>query len=490
MSHYENIKQLFDRLTTDPSSFDQESCAPFIDLFPLLSREEQKEFAQSFYQWAEENARSYPLLIGYAKCELALSYFYSEQYDLLLPLVSETQQLFDRQNDQNGAAVCQTVLGNTYRTLGNVDLALKALWESYRVLKKTGMHKHYLMACCHQIGSIYFEMHHYEDSIPLFKSTMEMAERARNYFWEIYAMHGLAKVYLQQKKYATAKEFLERAMVAAEKNNFPGLICNSITELADYYFAVDDYPVSEQLHLQSLTLREQHQLTGGAITNCIHLGEIYIRQSKTEEAIEVLQKGLRMAEQIKVKPKLYQIHFLLSEIYKGKQVLNKCLLHYKLFHEIREQVELEDSTKKLKNAQLIFEAEQTQKENIIIKKQKAEIERKNFELQETIDELTRAKIGKKAKAFTIMIAIVMFIFEDSILHLALSIIPTDNYYFTLLVKMAIIFSLSPINKGIEKQLLKRVIPHKTRPEQVYSDETGFTPQEYPVYLSSLGQANT
>ncbi len=489
MSHYENINRIFDALITDPSSFDQASFSPFMDLFPLLTREEQKEFAQTFYGWAEEKGHSYPLSFCYARCVLALHYFYSEQYDALLPLVTETKQLFAAQNDQNGVAVCLTLLGNTYRTLGNVDLALKALWESYRHLKKTASHKHFLMACCHQIGSIYSEMRHYEQSVPLFKSTLEMAEMAQNYFWEIYAMLGLAKVYLQQEKYADAKAFLEKAGIAAEKNKNPVLISNVLTELADYYFAMGDYSVSEQLHLNALALREQHHLTGGAVTNCIHIGEMYIRQSKPEAAIDVLQKGLKMAEQINVKPKLYQIHFLLSEIYKGKKVLNKCLLHYKLFHEIREQVEWEDSAKKLKNAQLIFEAEQTQKENIIIKQQKAEIEKKNFELQETIDELTRTKIGKKAKAFTIMIAIVMFIFEDSILHFALSIISTDNYYFTLLVKMVIIFSLSPINKAIEKHLLKRVMPHKTRPFQVHSSESGLAPHESPVYLPSLSQVN-
>ena len=113
-------------------------------------------------------------------------------------------------------------------------------------------------------------------------------------------------------------------------------------------------------------------------------------------------------------------------------------------------MEAEDNARKVKNVQMIFAAEQTWKENAIIKKQKEEIERKNKELLETIDELTRTRISRKARAITFTIAIILFILEDSILHFALTIVPEDSYWLSMAVKIAIIFSLSPINKAIEK----------------------------------------
>ncbi len=108
------------------------------------------------------------------------------------------------------------------------------------------------------------------------------------------------------------------------------------------------------------------------------------------------------------------------------------------------------------DARAVFEADQTRKENAFIRQQKVEIEQKNRELQDTIDELTRAKIGRKAKAFTLAIAIVLFIFQDAILRTALKLLASDNYFLLLAVKMAIIFSLAPINRSIEHHLYKRV----------------------------------
>ena len=70
--------------------------------------------------------------------------------------------------------------------------------------------------------------------------------------------------------------------------------------------------------------------------------------------------------------------------------------------------------------------------------------------------MTRAKIGRKAKALTLAIAIVLFIFQDAILRTALKLLASDNYFLLLAVKMAIIFSLAPINRSIEHHLLRRV----------------------------------
>ena len=115
-----------------------------------------------------------------------------------------------------------------------------------------------------------------------------------------------------------------------------------------------------------------------------------------------------------------------------------------------------------------------EKENIIIKKQKAEIQKKNIELQLTIDELTLAKVSRKAKALTLLVAVTLFIFEDPILGFALRMLSSHNYFLSLMVKMVIIFSLSPINRAIEGYLLKKVIRNKKHDQEMLAFETGIS----------------
>ncbi|MEP6796463.1 MAG: tetratricopeptide repeat protein [Saprospiraceae bacterium] len=458
----ESFNQLFQSLKNCSPHDVGKTCMAIMESFVDIDREARKVRTEEMYAWAEQNAAKKPLSFCYAKLILAFSFFYNEQYDKALPLLIELQRLFSEQNDPDGAAVGLNFLGSIYRTFGDVDLALKACWTAHEQLSKSGKYPFFFLACNINIGGIYVDRKHYDEAVPHFLSALDMAEKLEKYYWVIYALHGLSKVYLIQQKYPEARECLERAMIVAEKYNHPLSVCNSLTELGNYYFTTGSFAEAEDFHKRSLTLREQNQFIGGAITNCIRLGEIYSKQFKPKEAIAILEKGLKLATQMQVKPKMYQIHFLLSEIYQSKNDVVKSLFHYKLFHELREQVELEDNERKIKNAHLVFEAEQTMKENIIIKKQKAEIEKKNIELQETIDELTRARIGKKAKAITLVIAIILFVLEDTILHFALEFVSTNNYFISLIVKMVIIFSLSPINKAVEGYLLKRIIKKRKR----------------------------
>ena len=192
------------------------------------------------------------------------------------------------------------------------------------------------------------------------------------------------------------------------------------------------------------------------MTSCLGLAEIRGRRGRWPEALALLERGRAIAEELAVKPKLAQVHQQLSALYERTGDLERSLAHHKRFHELREQVEREDGARHLADAEAVFEAEQTRKENAIIREQKAEIQRQNRQLQDTIDELTRARIGRKAKAMTLALAIVLFIFQDAILRTALRLLASDNYFLLLGVKMAIIFSLAPINRGIERHLLKQV----------------------------------
>ncbi len=457
MSYPGEIEQLIKQLKTSPPDKAGLHAADIIESFLTLDRSQQKEVAETIYAWAKQHARQKPVQFRYGKLILAFSYFYTEQYDKALPLLTELTHLFEEEHDPEGAAICLNFQGSIYRTFGNVDLALKSCWSAHAELKKSGNFPFFYLANNINLAGIYFDRNHYEEAIPHYEEALDMAQKLDKYYMVIYAMHGLGKVYLAQQNYPEAKDWLEKAMKVAEEYGVPLSVSNSLTELGTYYFTLKQYAEAEEYNKQSLDIREKNHLTGAAVTNCIRLGEIYLQLANYEAGIAILERGLHLAEQIHVKPKMYQVEMLLSEIYERKNEMAKSLAHYKSYYALREQVEVEDNERKIKNAHLVFEAEQTKKENIIIKKQKAEIEKKNIELQETIDELTRARIGKKARAITLGIAIVLFIMEDTILHFALKIFSTDNYFISLSVKGVIIFSLSPINKAVEHYLFSRIV---------------------------------
>jgi len=472
MAEKEKVKQLLNEIKLCPAIEIGNYFPAVTDLIRFLPKDEKIECGSDFYQWADNHAEHEPLKLAYAEFLLGMIHFTFEEHEIALQHLTKARKKFEEQNDNDGLGLCAMLFGGTYRTLGNFELALKMLWEGFELLKRSGKYPISLAADANSIANIDLEMHNYDEALSMFNIAFEESKKAGDYYFNIYALHGLGKVKMLQHKYQDAQEYFEKALGLAEANKSTMHTANSMTELANLYFRMENFTEAEALNKQALALREEHHFTGGAVTNYIHLGGIYIKQSKWEEALQVLKKGLALAEQTNVKPKIYQVHLLLSEIYEGEKDFEKSLHHFKLYQKLREEVEQEDYARKLADAKLIFEAEQTKKENIIIKKQKEEIQKKNIELQETIDELTITKVSRKAKAVTLVVAIVLFILQDFMLGFALDILPSDNYFLSLGVKMAIIFSLSPINRAIEHYLLKKVVKNRKQQREAVSYEKG------------------
>jgi tetratricopeptide (TPR) repeat protein len=472
------LKALLDRLFISPA---EELPALFVRSVEQLvdcDHQVRQQFAEEFCERAAPLESAKPLLFCYASLTEAFVAFYSEHYDRSLPLLTKTHELFIRAGDECGAAVCRILQGSTYRTFGNADLGLPALWEGYHALKDAPAFIFFFLAAGITVAGMLCDKRQFEEAAPLFREALDLSRREKKRYWIVYALHGLARVFRSQDQLDDARHMLEEAKEEAERYGNPVSIGNSLSELGNYYFSTGEFEQAETFHRRSLELREQHGFTGGAVTSCIRLGEIRMARKQLPEAKDILEHGLTLATSIGVKLKMYQIHRLLSGIYRAGGDLEASLSHFTAYHELYVQVEEEDSARRVKNARLVFEAEQTRKENVVIRRQKEEIESKNIELQRTIDELTRARIGKRARAITLVIAVVLFVCQDFILGTALRLVHTQNYFISLGVKMGIIFSLSPINRAIENYLYRRVmgrraaVPLSEEPAVDHVQETG------------------
>ncbi len=343
-----------------------------------------------------------------------------------------------------------------------MTLAVRRWLEAYQNLKKSGCFRHFLGFCLHQLAEIYSETGQLDEALRFHQLCEKHTSSpdAENKTILSRTLNGIGVVYRLQKKYALAFEYLERALKLTEQINNPSAKARVLTDIGIYYFEMGDYQKAAEQQQQALDIRIGMHIENGVVTNMMLLAEISVKSGRRDEAIALLYKALSIAEEIKVKQKMFQIHSMLSDIYQLNGDSVKSLFHYKTFHLIREEVQNENNEKKIKNLQLIFEAEQTIQENAIIKAQKLEIETRNTQLQETIDELTITKISRKAKALTLVVGVTLIVAQDPIFELVLTRINENNYLFTIAAKVIIIMSLKPIDIAIEKYLLKKIVLNK------------------------------
>ncbi len=89
------------------------------------------------------------------------------------------------------------------------------------------------------------------------------------------------------------------------------------------------------------------------------------------------------------------------------------------------------------------------------------VEVKNIELRNTIDELTKARVGRKAQTIILFIGLSLFILEELVLEPIVDTATGNNVWFSLGIKLVIAFLLKPLESFVESWLLKAA---KKKPE--------------------------
>ena len=429
----------------------------------LAHQEEAKSLLDEMEAWAVTHANDHPEFLAKIYLSLGAIEFLSDSFDAANKHLEQANEIFAELNDEDGIAASNSIIGFIHRSTGEIDHALKFGLPAIEQLAKSGKYRMFTIIGSYWVGGVYAETGHLDEALRLFKQGLNVDFPAGIKAMDARLTNGIAGVYMKQHNYTLALENYQNALKLCDNSNTERTFkARGLTDLGEYYNKMNDYDQAIHYNLEALKLRQEMNVLNGSITNLMNLGAIYQKQGKFTEAINVLNRGLRLAEEIKVKVKMYQIHHSLSDIYLGMGNLLESLGHYRAFYEIKEDVNHEDLERKVKNQVQLFQAQQTQKENAIIKAQKIEIESKNIELQEIIEELTLAKISKKARALTLGIGIILFVFQDIIIEHILEIFASDNFWLSISIKVAIIFSLNPINKAIEHYMVKKVIKRKKK----------------------------
>jgi len=431
----------------------------------LIPTIERRPFFEQVFEYVMHNSPVHSKAHALATFTMGNLAFHEEKYEVSLSLTAEAEKLFADLNDADGLALCNMGYGGAYRTLGDFTLALKYLMEAYEQLSKSHKYINFELASGYALASLYVETKNFDKAIEQYTRIIEMTRDSNKPFY-LLALDGIGMIYECKEEWGEAMNYYGHALDVCEEINNPGFKSRVLSDMGNVYYATKDYNKAIAFHSNALKIREAFHIPGGAITNLIQLSEIYLKEGNYDEAARCLSKALEKAETIKVKPKIMQVHQLFSQLYERLGNLGKSIEHYKIYHTLSEEVNKEDGINKVKRAEMIFEAEQTKKENTIIRAQKEEIERKNIELQNTINELTITKISRKAKALTLVIAVILLLAEEPITVLVQEHIGAINEYLAVGTKIIIILLLKPIENAIEHFMLTKTVLRNVRPNLV------------------------
>jgi serine phosphatase RsbU (regulator of sigma subunit) len=118
-------------------------------------------------------------------------------------------------------------------------------------------------------------------------------------------------------------------------------------------------------------------------------GRVLFNEGNVGEATRHLDESLKMARELNARPLEYETHRAFAALYESTGELRKSLEHYMEFHRIREEVHSAEAQNRMKEQQIAFAVEKSEKEKEIYHLRHVELKAAYDEITDSINYASR-----------------------------------------------------------------------------------------------------
>ncbi|MCP4361378.1 MAG: tetratricopeptide repeat protein [Chloroflexi bacterium] len=268
--------------------------------------------------------------------------------------------LEEQQLPQLMSEVLYTIATN-YMTLGNLSQSLDFYLKQLEITEQIGDREGYGKVLL-GLGMLYSEMGDHESTLAYSKQSLEVFRELGQDYWIAILFNNMCYCYFEQRDFENALAWGNEGLSFCRLHGnvrIEGVISNSIAEI---YLHLDQ-PEKALIYLESTnSLAAEHQDTDRVIESLKLSGEVYYKRGQPRQALPFLHEALTLAEKTNYKRWMYECHQLLVEVYKKIDDFAEALVHFEQFHAIKESVQSEEVSEKLKNLEILRRTQAAQKE--------------------------------------------------------------------------------------------------------------------------------
>ncbi|MBN2431418.1 MAG: tetratricopeptide repeat protein [Acidobacteria bacterium] len=321
---------------------------------------------------------------------LGFAQFMMSDFETARENLQQAYDLAEKAEEKDLQAFALTIMAIAQQNLGNFDEAFALAFQGLKMNQAMGNRRL-------EAWNLYAAAGGFQEMGDLPRA-LDYLERASRLFGETgdrvgaaWAHNGIGRVHQSRHEFDTAHRFFFRSLRLFEGvGNIIGE-ARALHDLGQILVERAEYEPALLYHLKSLQLRISAGNKQAQTMSLINIGRLFLRQNDTDKALGFLQKALVLSTEIKVKPRLYQAHEALSQAFEMKGDKAKALQHYQRFHQLKEQVFNDETNARIKNLQIRFETEQSEKEAELIRLKNEELQDKNRQLEKLLQELHEAQ---------------------------------------------------------------------------------------------------
>jgi serine phosphatase RsbU (regulator of sigma subunit) len=345
-------------------------------------QEESKKLAEEALNISKE--KDYPRGRAYARINLAVNHFLKSENKAALELLRRSLKYFSKFEQEKGLCVALAFMGYVFESFGDfengLDYAQKALEKVKMIRFKEGEAEIQSL-----IGLIYSRLPDYDRALVAYNEGLKIREKTRDRNAVASSYNRIGRIYALKKDYDKALENYHMSLKIREELNLSSALPWTYLGIASTYEEMGDLKNAKKYYQKNIEEGSDKIDKRCRLQSMAGMGRIFLKMKQAEEAHRLLNDSMVLAKELKARPLIYEIHYALADYYESSGNPAQALKHYKIYHELREEVNNDEARNRLKNQQIAFAVEKTEKEKEIF-------QLRNVELKAAYDEIAQINL--------------------------------------------------------------------------------------------------
>ncbi len=278
-------------------------------------------------------------------------------------------KILDKQTaitDEQFLASTMNTISSVYKDLSDYELSLKYALDAARIREHIGDPK--------EIGSIYISLSNIYRHLKDYPNALKFVDKAMVIYVNegkslerVYNSHGIIAQHLGD--YEAALRYFDLGYKAHKKNNSLVGMGRALSNISSVYSALGDFEKSLEIQFKAKQVKMKAQdityysSIYSGIANCLKNLERY------DEAILYLDTALNLTQEFGHRSRTLDIYQSYSDLYKIKGDHQKALEYHVMSSLLKDSIFAYENMARISEINTIYELEQKEKENALLKRE-------------------------------------------------------------------------------------------------------------------------
>ncbi len=264
-------------------------------------------------------------------------------------------------NNRRGIAGCYTNLGNIFQLRGNYQQSIDYYLKSLKIVESINDSES-AADVYNNIGGLNEKLSELDNALKNYQKALILYIESNTKDKMANALNNIGRVLSAQKQYSKSIEYYLQALELRKEYGSKKGIASTNLNIGEVYLNIEKYNQAFKYINESLNTFKEIEIKPGVCDAYNLLGEYYRKKGKFKKAIEQLENAVEIAKQIGYKPSLQDNYELLSTVYADWKKFPKAYKYRLLYEQTKDSLTNEKNSNNITELQMQYEFEKSLKE--------------------------------------------------------------------------------------------------------------------------------